>query len=124
MMRHIDIVALALSVGLLIIVFELVRRRSLREQYSLLWLLTAVVMVGLSLWRGALEALARLLGIFYAPSALMLVGMIFVLLILLHFSLVVSKLSEENKELAQRYAIMDRKAREIESKLNVYYRLN
>ena len=112
-MRHIDIVALVLALSLLLIVAELVRRRSLREQYALLWLLTAFVMLGLSLWRDALELLARLLGIFYAPSALMLVGMVFVLLILLHFSLVVSRLSDENKELAQRYAIMDHHAHEL-----------
>lgn len=113
-------VAFVLAVGLLLVTIELVRRRALREQYSFLWLVTGVVVLGLSLWPQALGGVAKLLGIYYAPSALLLIGLAFVLLILLHFSLVISKLSEENKELAQRHALLVWQAREMENRLSAH----
>ena len=116
-MRQQAIIAFLLSAGLLLLILELVRRRSLREQYALLWLLTSVVLIGLSLWRGALVLLAHLLDIAYPPTALMLASLLCILLILLHFSLVISKLSEENKELAQRTALLAWQLQAMERKL-------
>ena len=102
MFERVEITAILGSASLLLIVLELVRRKRLKEEYSLLWLLTCIVLLVLSFWRGLLDVLARLVGIFYPPTALFVVGLGFVLLILLHFSTVISKLSTENKELAQR----------------------
>lgn len=96
-MRRVEIVMILGSVGLLLIVLELVRRRRLKEEYSLLWLLTAVVLLALSLWRSSLDSIAELIGIFYPPTALFVVGFGFVLLLLLYFSTIISKLSSENK---------------------------
>lgn len=100
------IVGLAASVGGLLVVLELVRRRRLREEYSLLWLATAVALLILSISRPLLDTLANLVGIFYPPSALFLVAIVFVLLILLHFSTVLTRLTQENKETAQQLAIL------------------
>jgi hypothetical protein len=113
-MHRIDLVAIALSLTLFLAIVELVRRRALSERYALLWLLTGSVLIGLSLWRGGQAVLARMMGIYYPPSALMLVAVGFILLILLHFSLVVSKLTERQKELAQRYAILAWRISEVE----------
>lgn len=99
-------VSLLGSGALLVVVLELVRRRRLREQYSLLWICTAAVLLGLSGSRGLLDRLARTLGIHYPPSALFLVGFGFGLLILLHFSVVHSRLSREVKTLAQEIALL------------------
>jgi hypothetical protein len=112
--ERVEIVAILGSLGLLLLVVELVRRKKLAEGYSLLWLLTAIVLLGLSLWRSSLDALARLVGIFYPPSALFVVAFGFVLIILLNFSALVSRLSYENKELAQRVAILDWRLRRLE----------
>jgi hypothetical protein len=120
MMDRQSVIALLLSTGLLLLVIELVRRRSLREQYALLWLLTSLVLIGLSLWRGALELLARLLAIAYPPTALMVTSVGCILLILLHFSLVISKLSDENKELAQRTALLAWQLQALEKRLQTY----
>jgi hypothetical protein len=87
-------------------VLELVRSRKLVEQYSLLWIFTAVVLLLLSCWRGLLDRLAFLLGIHYPPSALFLIGFGFFLVILLHFSLVLSELSERSKKLAQEVSLL------------------
>lgn len=100
------IVGAAGSVGALLLVLELVRRRHLREEYALLWLATGVVLLLLSLSRPLLDTLAALTGIFYPPSALFLVALLFVLTILLHFSVVLTRLSQQNRELAQQLALL------------------
>jgi hypothetical protein len=90
----------------LLFVLELVRERRLREEYSLLWLATAVVLIVLSVSRPLLDVLANAIGIFYPPSALFVVAMLFVLLILLHFSTVITRLDQENKDTAQQIALL------------------
>ena len=100
------IVGAAGSLGALLLVLELVRRRHLREEYALLWLATGVVLLLLSLSRPLLDSLAALTGIFYPPSALFLVALLFVLTILLHFSVILTRLSQQNRELAQQLALL------------------
>src|SRR5215813_838992 len=97
---------LVASIIALLFIIELVRERRLKEEYSLLWLATAVVLIILSLSRPLLDVLARMVGIFYPPSALFLVAMLFVLSILLHFSMVLTRLTQENKETAQQLALL------------------
>jgi hypothetical protein len=106
-MSRVEVVALLGSVLLLIIVLELVRQRVLSEGYSLLWLLTTAVLVVMALWRDLLHAFARAVGIYYPPSALFVVGFGFVLLILLQFSVLISRLSKRNTRLAQRLAVLE-----------------
>lgn len=100
------IFGLIASVAVLVFIVEMVRQRRLREEYSLLWLITAGVLIVLSLSRPLLDVLANLIGIFYPPSALFVVAVIFVLLILLHFSMVITRLTQENKEIAQQVALL------------------
>ena len=104
---RVSVVAALVSLGLLFVVLELIRRRSLRERYALLWLLTAAVMLVLSLWRSGLDTLAAFAGIAYAPSALFAIGAVFVVVVLLHYSTVISRLSDENAILAQRMALLE-----------------
>jgi hypothetical protein len=98
---RIQLVAILGTAGLFAIVFELVRRRRLMERYALLWLFSAGVLLALALWRQLLEKVADAVGIFYPPSALFAIAFGFVLVLLLHFSLAVSRLTEQNKVLAQ-----------------------
>lgn len=106
-MDRVTIVGLAVSLGALLLVLELVRRRKLREDYSLLWLATALTLILLSASRPMLDQLANLLGVVtYPPAALFLVAIIFLLAILLHFSTVISRLTRESKEVAQQLAIL------------------
>jgi hypothetical protein len=117
-MRRVEIVMVLGSLGLLLIVLELVRRRRLKEEYSLLWLLTALVLMALSIWRSSLDLIAKIMGIFYPPTALFVVGFGFVLLLLLYFSTIISKLSGENNSLTQRLAILDWRVRQLEEQIN------
>jgi hypothetical protein len=111
---RLQIVAIAGALGLLVFVLELVRRRALMERYALLWLFASVVIVGLAVWDGALTVLARQLGILSAPNALFFVAMAFILLLLLHFSAAMSRLTDQSKVLAQRQAILEERLREVE----------
>jgi hypothetical protein len=100
------LVGLMGSVVALLFILELVRQRRLREEYSLLWLATAGVLLVLSLSRPLLDVLASAIGIFYPPSALFAVALLFVLFILMHFSIVITRLTQENKEIAQQVALL------------------
>jgi len=89
-MDIIKVLAIAGSATLLFLVFELIRRGRLKERYALLWLFSGLVLLILSLSRSLLESLSRLVGIYYPPSLLFLIAFIFLLLITLHFSAVIS----------------------------------
>jgi hypothetical protein len=105
---RISIAATTVSVILLLVVFELIRSRRLRERYALLWLATGLVLIVLSAWRGGLNTIARWLGVrSYPPAVLFAVGLLFVILVLLHYSTVLSRLSDQNTILAQRLALLE-----------------
>jgi hypothetical protein len=104
----VSIAAAVASLVLLAVVFELIRSRRLRERYALLWLLTGVAMLGLSLWRGGLNTIADWFGVAtYPPAVLFAVASLFIILVLLHYSTVISKLADQNVILAQRLALLE-----------------
>ena len=104
----VSLAATAASLLLLLVVFELIRSRRLRERYALLWVLTGFVLLALSAWRGGLNVIAGWLGVqTYPPAVLFAVALLFVLAVLLHYSTVVSKLADQNVILAQRIALLE-----------------
>ena len=104
----VSVAATIASLVLVLVVFELIRSRRLRERYALLWLLTGIVLVILSAWRGGLNTIAGWLGVRgYPPAVLFAVGLLFVILVLLHYSTVISRLSDQNVVLAQRLALLE-----------------
>jgi hypothetical protein len=114
---RLQIVSIGATLALFVLVFELVRRRRLMERYALLWLFSAVVMLGLAVWKDLLEQVASAIGIFYAPSALFVVAFGFILAILLHFSLVISRLADQSKVLAQRVGLLQQRLDVVEGRL-------
>jgi hypothetical protein len=102
------------SVALLGVVIELIRARKLRERYALLWLATAGVILVFAVWRSGLHQLSGALGIAYPPNALFALAMLFVIVLLLHYSTVISKLSDRSTTLTQRLALMEERLRELE----------
>jgi hypothetical protein len=111
---RLQIVAITAAAGLLVVLLELVRQRRLLERYALLWLFSALVLLSLSVWTGLLEAVADVIGVAYPPNALFLIAFGFVMVLLLHFSLAVSRLSDQSKVLAQRLALMEERLRRHE----------
>jgi hypothetical protein len=95
----------------LLVIFELIRSRRLQERYALLWLITGGVILILSVWRDALRLVSEQIGIAYPPSALFIVGFLFILVVLLHYSTVISELAEKNVRLAQDIALVEERLR-------------
>lgn len=117
MMPHRNIiVALVFGVGMLLLIIELVRRRKLLEEYSWLWLVTGSVILLLTLWFDLLMWITHLVGAVTPASTIFLFAFLFLILISLHFSVVISRLTERNKELAQRYALLELELREMKKR--------
>jgi cell division protein FtsW (lipid II flippase) len=96
------------SFVLVLVVLELIRSHRLRERYALLWLVTGIVLTVLSAWRSGLNTIAGWLGIrSYPPAVLFAVGILLILAVLLHYSTVISRLSDQNVLLAQRLALLE-----------------
>jgi len=113
-----QVLSIIATVGLLLAVFELVRRRRLMERYALLWLASALVLLGLALWSGLLEDISSALGIASPPTALFVIAFGFVVVLLLHFSIAVSRLTDETKILAQQVARLDQELRSARSRMS------
>ena len=101
------VVALVFGVGMLIIIIDLVRRKKLREEYSWLWLMTGAGILILSLWFDLLKWLTHLVGAIIPSSTIFLFAFLFLIFISLHFSVVISKLTNRNIELSQRCALLE-----------------
>jgi len=112
---RIQVVAVVAAAALILVLLDLVRRRRLLERYALLWLFSAFVLLALAVWRDLLEDIARVVGVAYPPNALFLIAFGFVLVLLLHFSLAVSRLSDQTKVLAQRLALLDEQVQSREA---------
>jgi hypothetical protein len=102
------------SLVIFAVIIELIRSGRLRERYALLWLGTATVILVFGLWRDGLNKLAAALGIAYPPNALFVIAMGFMLLLLLHYSTVISRLYDRTTTLTQRIAILEERLREVE----------
>ena len=104
----VSIVGAIASVALIGVILELIRRRRLRERYALLWLLTGTALLVLSVWRDGLNTIAGWAGVTgYPPAVLFALGLLFVIVVLLHYSTVISRLSDQNTILAQRLALLE-----------------
>jgi hypothetical protein len=110
---RIQIVAIVVSACLLVAVLELVRRRKLVEEYSLVWIGCAIAMLGISIWRGALDVAARTLGIYYPPSLLLLLLAVLVFVALLSFSVVLSRQRQQINRLMEETATLGAEVREL-----------
>lgn len=110
------IFAVGASLIALLVVLELVRRRHLSEEYSLLWLGTAIVMLVVGVWRDLLHGLADLVNIEYPPNLLFLLAALFLLFIQLYFSTVITRLTQESKDAAQQIALLRFELDQLRSK--------
>ena len=115
MEQRIQVVAVIGSALLLLVILELVRRRRLLERYALLWLFSAIVLLGLAIWDELLSEVASSIGVATPVNALFFVAFGFVLVLLLHFSLAVSRMADQTKVLAQRLALLEQRQRHAET---------
>jgi hypothetical protein len=114
MQARIQLVTIVGAAILLLAVLEMVRRRRLMERYALLWVFSAGVLLALAVWSGALAKISHAIGVVYPPNALFFIAIGCIVLLLLHFSSVVSRLSDRSETLAQRQALLDERLRRQE----------
>jgi hypothetical protein len=103
---QIELVAVAVSLGYLLFIARLVRRKQLREKYAMLWMAVGAAVVVVSLSRGAMDSVARKLGIQYGPTILFLVAIMFLMAVVAHLSYEVSRLEERTRKLAEELALL------------------
>lgn len=104
-----------ISLAFFVATFEFVRKRRLREEYAILWLLTALSVAVLSFWPRMIEMLSRVTGFYYLTSVVFIV-FVFVIAVLMHYSVEISKMKDTNKELVQKCALLEQKIREIDER--------
>jgi Uncharacterized conserved protein (DUF2304) len=108
----VSVAGVVASLLLLAVIVHLIRSRRLRERYALLWLLTGLVMLALSAWRDGLNTIAGWAGVTgYPPAVLFAATTFFILVLLLHYSTVISRLADQNSLLAQRVALLEERLR-------------
>ena len=115
MILRIQLTLGVIGLSLLLLVLELIRRGKLREQYSLLWLFTALVLLVFTFWPGLVGFIAKITGLYYL-TALLVVSFLFLVMILLQFSTIISSLADKNKEVAQHLAILKWRIQNLEAK--------
>ena len=106
-MSKFQIIGFVISVLWLLIIFELVRRRKISGAYSLVWLLTGIILIIFALWEDLLLELTHFLGLVYPPSTFFALVIIFLTIIFLDISIKLSKISRQNKKLAQKIALLE-----------------
>ena len=105
---RVSLAAAVASLLLILIVLELIRGRRLKERYALRWLVTGLVLLVLSVWREGLTTIAGWLGVAtYPPAILFAIATLFIIVVLLHYSTVLSQLADQNTLLAQRIALLE-----------------
>lgn len=111
---RLQFVAILATVLLLILVFELIRRRKLMERYSLLWLFSALILLALAIFGDLLAKFAAAVGIATPSNALFAAAIGFLVLLVLHFSTTISRLTDESKVLAQRLALAEERLHRLD----------
>ena len=114
MVSPFQVVAIASSLLIIFFVISLIRKRKLREEYSILWIVGGLVLIVFSIWRGLVDIIADMAGVAYAPAVLFLIGIFFAVLMFLHFTVVISRQTDQNKALAQEIALLRNRIRELE----------
>ena len=113
----IHIISIISSALIILFILSLIRKRSLREEYSIMWIAGSIVLIVFSIWRDLLDIIASKVGVYYPPAVLLLVGIFFGVLMFLHFTVVLSRQADKNKSLAQEIAILKSKLEELEENL-------
>jgi hypothetical protein len=112
----VQLVSIVISAALLVTIIELVRRGRLSEEYSFIWIVCAIALFALSVWRNLLDLAASALGVHYPPAVLLLVLTFFVVIVSLYFSVVVSRHRKDIEKLVEDFALLDEQVRALREK--------
>lgn len=111
-------IAIAGSIALLLFILNLIRRKRIKEEYSLLWLFLSLVFLVFSVWREGLDYISKLMGVAYPPAALFLILLMAIFMILIQFSIIISKQAENNKNLTQEHGLLKFEHENLKRRVN------
>ena len=103
----IQILSIVFSVLLLVLIFLLIRKKKIREEYAILWIAIFLIFLLLSVFRGLIDKISSLLGIKYQPASLFLILIGFLFLLTFHFSFVISDMKKKINTMAMKIAMME-----------------
>ena len=112
------LVAIVVSLLLLVVTIQLIRKHKLREEYALLWLLATGAIVILSVFGGIVGTLARFFNIAYSPTLPLVAGLLFALAVLLSQSVALSTQANNNRDLAQEMALLEFRLQKLEGRFD------
>ena len=104
-----QIFALIISLFLLIFIINSIRKGRLKEKYALMWILSAITFIFFSIWFVPIKYVANLFGIYNPVNLLFMLGGVYLIFIVLHFSFVLSKTHDDYKTMSQRVALLEDK---------------
>ncbi|MFL7838434.1 MAG: DUF2304 domain-containing protein [Candidatus Promineifilaceae bacterium] len=108
------LVAIGVSLILLLVTIQLIRKHKLREQYALLWLMATAVILLLSTFGGIVDSLAGFFNISYSPTLPLVAGLLFALMVLLTQSVALSNQRDQSRDMAQQMALLEYRLKELE----------
>jgi len=114
-MSRIQILAITASLFLIVTIYKLVKKGKMSERYSILWFITGFALLILSIFRCVLDSFSKYIGIYYAPAVLILTILFFGVLIAIHFSIAISKLSKFCETIIQEIALLNNKVNKLEN---------
>lgn len=111
--QKIQVFALIASISLFFFLLYLIRKKKMKEEFSLLWLFFGIVFIVFSAWRSGLDFIAGIVGIAYPPAAMFLLFTLAFFFILIEFSTIISRLSDRNKNLTQEIGLLKMELKDI-----------
>ena len=117
MSDRVALLGVAVSLLLFVIVLELVRRRRLTEEYSFVWILASLALLGLSFSRPLIAMVAQWLGVYYPPAVLLLALLTLVFIALLYFTVVASRQRMQIERLVEEVSILAAEVRDLQKKV-------
>src|SRR5689334_17718920 len=112
-----QIIMVLVGLAMLLLILNMVRRKEVREQYSLLWIGTALVITFAALFIKPVEKLSHLVGVYYPPAFLFLLAILLIFVLQFHVTTVISNLREQNRSLTQDLGLLANEVRELRQAL-------
>ena len=114
---RIQIISIIVSLAFLYYVSRLIVKGKLREEYAIFWIISTILLITFSVWRDGLVVFAELFGVYDAPNLVFTAAIFAIFVYLIHLSVVVSKLHEKNRSMAQEMALLKTELRELKQKV-------
>jgi hypothetical protein len=106
---RLQLLAISIAILFMFFIFRLIAKGKLREEYSFIWIVCTALLLLFAIWRNGLDVIAKLMGIYYAPSLIFLGAIFAIVIFLVHLSVVNSRQHKQIKDLTQEMALLKEK---------------